>query len=280
MIDIHALLSQLETQEQELFARQFLAPCVRGGRVRAQLSGWVHTFRPQPRDFQGWGIFQPSDAKTANLIETASLQQIDEYLQQFQAFRFWLVRSLQKQTWLAFPANLGDMQQRLGWAKPVPVHLVGDGVTFEPAIARHDGRSFWFESSDRRADPLLSEALRQAFRERLSPKDLQFKGITPEMRAAYELAIQKLEEFSPTSNDERRLQAALKMGGGELKNFQDRNNFWVVEWTTTDGEQHTSAISKADLTVMSAGICLDDRDRDFDLQSLVGVVELQDEDWD
>ena len=38
------------------------------------------------------------------------------------------------------------------------------------------------------------------------------------------------------------------------------------------------AIAKSELTVVSAGICLSGRDRDFDLQSLVGVVERQWED--
>jgi hypothetical protein len=38
----------------------------------------------------------------------------------------------------------------------------------------------------------------------------------------------------------------------------------------------TSAIAKTDLTVVSSGICLSGRVRDFDLQSLVGVMEQQD----
>ena len=60
-----------------------------------------------------------------------------------------------------------------------------------------------------------------------------------------------------------------------LREFHDRGDFWLVEWTTRDGERHTSAIAKKELTVVSAGICLSGRDRDFDLQSLVGVVERQ-----
>ncbi len=58
-----------------------------------------------------------------------------------------------------------------------------------------------------------------------------------------------------------------------LARFSDKGDFWTVEWRTGDGEEHTSAISKMYLTVMNAGICLDDLDEDFDLQSLLGVVE-------
>ncbi|AUB41115.1 hypothetical protein COO91_07160 [Nostoc flagelliforme CCNUN1] len=65
------------------------------------------------------------------------------------------------------------------------------------------------------------------------------------------------------------------MGGGELNQFHDRSDYWTVDWTTADGVRHTSAIAKADLTVVTSGICLSGRDRDFDLQSLVGVMEQQ-----
>jgi hypothetical protein len=75
--------------------------------------------------------------------------------------------------------------------------------------------------------------------------------------------------------DEQRLREALRVGGGDLRTFNDRGQYWLVEWTTADGERHTSAIAKGDLTVISSGICLSGRDRDFDLQSLVGVIERQ-----
>ena len=100
------------------------------------------------------------------------------------------------------------------------------------------------------------------------------------MRAVYALAAQQDAAFQAVlqpHRDEERLQAALRLAGGTLREFRDRGDFWLVEWTTRDGERHTSAIGKRDLTVISAGICLSGGDRAFDLQSLVGVVERQ---WD
>ncbi|GAB4461061.1 MAG: hypothetical protein OHK0029_25820 [Armatimonadaceae bacterium] len=75
--------------------------------------------------------------------------------------------------------------------------------------------------------------------------------------------------------DDHRLREALAVGGGELRDYTDRGEYYLVEWATQDGVRHTSAIAKADLTVISSGICLSGRDRDFDLQSLVGVMERQ-----
>ncbi|NEP55457.1 MAG: amino acid adenylation domain-containing protein [Symploca sp. SIO2G7] len=72
-----------------------------------------------------------------------------------------------------------------------------------------------------------------------------------------------------------RLQQTFCVGGGELREFRDRGEYWQVEWTTSDGQHHSSAIDKDELTVISSGICLSGYDRDFDLQSLVGVIEQQ-----
>jgi hypothetical protein len=84
-----------------------------------------------------------------------------------------------------------------------------------------------------------------------------------------------VERLGAERTDEQQLRDALQMGGGRLRTFRDRGEFWQVEWTTRDRERHTSAIAKGDLTVMSSGICLSGCDRDFDLQSLVGVIEAR-----
>ncbi|MBD2451203.1 hypothetical protein H6G76_29550 [Nostoc sp. FACHB-152] len=275
MTDIRKLINQIANAEAQLYTTQFLAPCVKGGRVRTKVAGMVYIFTPKPSKFEGWGIFQPVDVKTAIFVEEADLPQVAEYLQHFPQIRLRLAHQLRGQTWLAYPINEVDMRQRLQVVKPIAVHLVTEGVVFEQIIARWNGQSCWFEEVDRRADPAIVETLQSALLRLIPVAELQFKGITPEIRTVYELATGRIEGFNPTKQDERRLRKALQMGGGELQQFQDRGDYWTVDWTTSDGVRHSSAIAKTDLTVISSGICLSGYDRNFDLQSLVGVIEQQ-----
>jgi hypothetical protein len=325
MADIRNLLNQIAAQETQLRDTQFLAPCVRGGRVRTSVANIIYTFTPQPQDFEGWGIFQPVDGKIAEVVEEPSLPQLAEYLKLLKPLRLRLAHLLQGQTWLAYPVNESDIQQRLGAAKPVPVHLVTEAAAFEPIIARFDGSAWWFDEIDRRAEPQPAELLREQLRQGTMPENVRFPGMTPEMLTVYDLALQQTEAYqlrlqhqrevreqqerqreqrqqrraqrdeqrreqerqSPrgrrqrgsAQGDEGRLWDALHMGGGELREFRDRGEFWQVEWMTRNGDRHTSAISKGDLTVISSGICLSGYDRNFDLQSLVGVIEGRDN-WD
>ncbi|MDY6783339.1 MAG: hypothetical protein SW833_12490 [Cyanobacteriota bacterium] len=287
MTDIHKLLGKIAAEEAQLHDTEFLAPCIGGGKVRASVVKMVRTFTPEPRDFEGWGIFQPLNPQVARVIDEPTLPQLAQYLNLLQPLRLHLIYPLRGQSWLAYPVNESDMQQRFGMVRPIPVHLATEGGAFEPIIARFDGTACWFEESDRRADPQPAQLLREGLRTEAAPENIRFAGMTPEMRTAYDLAWQQTDtgrrqrpvrdrprrRQRETDREEGRLRDALRQGGGELREFRDRGEFWQVEWTTADGEFHSSAIDKNDLTVVSSGICLSGRDRDFDLQSLVGVIE-------
>ncbi|HVK06032.1 MAG TPA: hypothetical protein VM490_21360 [Armatimonadaceae bacterium] len=309
-MNIHDLLDRMADAERAFAAAQFVAPCVRGGRVRARVGGIVQTFAPEPDDFEGWGVFQASeDGRRAQLVEEADLPLVAGYLALFPVLRLRLIEPLAGRTWLAYPVNEGDMAQRFGMARPVALHLVDEGRAFETVVARAAGGGFWFEEVDRRADPLPGEALRDALRRLTAPEEIAFPGITPEMRTAYRIGLEhspayrerqrRIEEerraaqrrravrafarhgygtrggpVEPVADaDQRRLVGALRAGGGQLREAVDRGEFYLVEWETGDGVRRTSAVAKGDLTVLSSGICLAGRDRDFDLQSLVGVID-------
>lgn len=276
------LINSLADEEAKISQSEFLAPCVRGGSVRTKVSGLLYTFKPLPQDFEGWGIFKPSDEQSARLVEEASFVQIAEYLKLFPSLRVRFAYQLKGQTWLAYPANESDMRQRFVSAemiRPFAVHLVTEGQQFETAIVRQVGGVWLFEEIDRRAAPEDAENLREAWRNKIQTEELKWKGLTPEMRVCYSIVFnrEKLarerEMKHKQARGENRLRDALEFGGGSLREFSDRGDYWLVEWTSRNGERHTSAIEKSDLTVINAGICLDGEDRKFDLQSLVGVVE-------
>ncbi len=282
-MDPRELVEHLARQEEALRWTCFLAPCVAGGKVRARIEGLVHDFEPRPRDFEGWGLFRAIDSQIAEVVEAASPRLVDDYLRLLAPFRLLLAARLRGGTWLAYPAGESDARQRLGKAEPIAVHLVADGDPFEQVRVRFDGTAFWYEARDRGGDPRTPERLRQVLSAMSAPEELEIEGLTPEARVVYRLLrnaeLERRERRRRrraerlARSDEGRLRAALDVGGGSLNQFRDRGEYWQVEWTTGDGEHHSSAIAKADLTVLGAGICLDGRDRDFDLQSLVGVVE-------
>jgi hypothetical protein len=285
MADIRDLLNRLASAEENLRSRRFLAPCVRGGQVRASVAGLLYTFAPSPRDFEGWGIFRPVSESEAEVVEEAGLARVTEYLGLFPSARLRLGYGLRGGTWIAYPANESDVRQRFPsqGVRPVLVHLVTDGQEFEQVVARNLGGAWWCEELDRRASPQEAESLRETLRRGVVPEEVKLKGLTPEMRACYSLVVRReelererklqREQRRRGSRDEARLRGALRFGGGDLRGFRDRGDYWLVEWTTSNGELHTSAIAKNDLTVISAGICLSGEDQKFDLQSLVGVVE-------
>lgn len=280
-MSVRRLVSKLVAAEDEARRRRLLAPCLPGGRIRVKVSGLILTLRASPADFEGWGFFRAVGERTAELEEEAELPWVLQYLERLRSLRAWLACPLRGRTWLAYPAGESDARQR-GWpAQPIPVHLVSEAAAFERIVARYDGRSWWCQEVDRRSDPRLPDSLRKALAELIAPDDLRLSGLTPELRTAYALATQQdpgFEGVRAQRNDERRLRRALEVGGGEFHGFVDRGDYWVVEWSTAEGHRHSSAISCDQLTVLSAGICLDDRDRDFDLESLVGVMEGSDGD--
>lgn len=287
MADIRKLIAALAAQEEELCRTRFLAPCVGGGRVRVNVCGLIHTFKTKPFDFEGWGIFQPRDEHAAELVEKPGLSLVAAYLKLLTPLRVRLAHRLRGNVWLAYPVNDEDARQQCGVSREIRVHFVENSARFEQVLARTDGRVWLFEEADRRADPRIAERLRKLLRQVVYPPYITWKGITPEIRAVYSLATEFAPEFRRVvqrrtqdrlrQTEESRLRDALRMGGGELVEYRDQGDCWQVEWETSDGARHTSAISKRDLTVVSAGICLSDRDSDFDLQSLVGVMA---EAWD
>lgn len=260
-------LSRLAAAEERFLASEFLAPVVSGGQVQVRIAGVICSLKIQPADFAGWGVFHPVSHSEAKLVRQAKLAERQRYLELFPSVRLILVGQYENQ-WLAVPAHRGDSRFRIEGA--VPVQLIEDAQLFEVIEARFDGTRFWYAGLDSRWDPATARYLRQEMDRLTQPEQLQRPGLTAEERAAYTMKYSMSEE-ARRHREEERLRGALAHAGAELKDFVERPDVYTITYTV-DGQRHVSAVSKRDLSVQVAGICLSGEDANFDLQSLVGVI--------
>jgi hypothetical protein len=90
--------------------------------------------------------------------------------------------------WRGAPAD--EMSaKRLGKLQETCVYLVKEGDLFDQVTARLDtnGR-LWFEEIDPLAEPQHGDYLRRALSQKLHLAALQARGLTPEMKFAYQTA--------------------------------------------------------------------------------------------
>lgn len=183
---------------------------------------------------------------------------------------------------------------------------------FERVLTRVDGRTLWFEGPDSLADPTHAEWLRDtatdiehletflsglSSSERLALVLWQMRQIELALPASARRSEQGMLEYqarqrSREANSQRDwlrqqakqgpleflLQHALHKADATLHSFSEipatRHSpaHLVVEWSAQGQVHRYRSIIDSRMTVVSSGICLSDRDRDFDLTSLVNVM--------
>lgn len=272
------LFDKLAAEEQRFLNCEFLAPVVSGGEVRLRIANVICTFRIEPRSFTGWGIFRPKSHSMAEHVRDASLGERSRYLELFPQLRLILCHRHEIE-WLARPAHQGDSRFQIEGL--VPVQAVQEAAQFDIVLVRFDGTNFWFEDLDSSRSPATADWLREQLRAIVEPAELHRPGLTPEQRDAYrrcyELSEQarirraQAEREARRMTTQGRIESALEHGGAEFVDFHEDADIYRVRYRI-DNQQHVSAVSKSDLTVQVAGICLDGLDRQFDLTSLVGVL--------
>ncbi|HEX4588382.1 MAG TPA: hypothetical protein VH120_00515 [Gemmataceae bacterium] len=269
--DVTDALARLAAAEERFLASEFLAPVARGGRVQVRIAGVINLLRIRPAEFEGWGIFRPASHAEAALVRPASLAERSRYLELFPLVRLILAGKCDGH-WLALPAHQADTRFRIDGR--IPVRLVDEGRLFEVVEARFDGTQFWYAGPDSRWDPATAQYLREELERLTPPERLRRSGLTAAERAAYSMnywpRFGQSEEGRRT-REERRLRGALSHAGAELVEYIERPDVYSVTYMV-DGQRHVSAVSKNDLSIQVAGICLNGEDRAFDLQSLVGVI--------
>jgi hypothetical protein len=264
---LHQSLERLAQAEDTFLASEFLAPVCRGGTVNVRLAGVICRLKIEPGDFEGFGVFRPSSHSEARLVRGAKLAERRRYLELFPNVGLILTARNEDQ-WLALPAHRADSRFKIDGL--VPVRLVEEAQLFEMIESRFDGAHFWYAGPDPRWDAARGMYLRQALEKEVEPDKLHRRGLTAEERAAYAIAFEDTAR-ARQNREEERLRQALAHAGAELKELRERDDVYTITFEV-DGQRNVSVVSKRDLAVHVAGVCLSGQDEDFDLQSLVGVV--------
>lgn len=286
--DVRNLIIKLASEEEEFVSQPFFAPAVAGGKVRVKIGNTPCSFSVGPSDFEGYGIFEPLSYTEAVLDREATLAERQRYLELFPVVRLIATRQVGS-CWLAIPASDGDNRFQIEGV--IPILLTRDVRGFDVVVTRYDGNAFWFEQVDSRYNPRHADYLRKAFAEEVLAEDLEFSGLSKEHRDAYDLAfslqnaeqdaeVKKMnakrdhaEAGEESGSDVARIRRNVAHGGGRLIEYVDLDDIFRVTFTV-NGQSFTSAVEKGTLSLVSSGICLNGRDRDFDLASLVGVLRI------
>jgi hypothetical protein len=213
--------------------------------------------------------------------------------------------------WWALPYNESDARQRFGFStEPLPVFLCdpGNGAErFERVLARVDGKMLWFDGPDILANPKHSEWLRDTSTN-VEQMERFLPGLAGSERSALlfwqirqievnnslsDLDQAKMKSIGKFSNSqkgdwlrqearrillEHALQHELAKADATLLSFSevpstdDSVGYLMVEWSEGGNRQRYRTTIDPDLTIISSGICLSGRERNFDLTSLVSVM--------
>lgn len=316
-VDPRVLIARLNQESLQLLQREIIAPLLPGGRIRTRLRGLVYEFKSRER-FAGWGRFHPVNEREAELLGEAQPWERAGYLELFPLLRVVLLwpdtSGRYPGTWLALPYNESDARQRFGLGmEPLPVFLcdpTAGAERFERVLARVDGRTLWFEGTDVLADPTHAEWLRvvadQEGNDEMLPglaaserqallfwrlRQLEL-SLSESARLAEQLRHQgrqgqsaRLSQQAQRISLEGRLRHALSKADATLHSYSEIMSAdgsvsqLKVEWSELGQTHHYRSYLDPHLTVVSSGICLSDRDSDFDLTSLVNVMSAAAGSW-
>lgn len=266
------VFDKLAAEEAAFFNSQLFSPVLKGKPIRVRISGVIVNLSViKPKNFEGWGVFTPNSAKTASFVREPNMTEKQSYFNLFPALRLILCRRA-KDHWFGIPANQSDTRFKI--TGTVPIQLCTEVQMFDMVKVRFDGTNIWFEQIDPRHSLKNANYMRESVLKFLEAPKLELPGLTIEERDAYLIALNDAvaaDAEAKRDKQEERIQKALALTGAKYQSYIERGDTFTIEFMV-GRERHRSVVKKENLAVESAGICLAGTDRNFDLQSLVGVI--------
>lgn len=271
------LLDKFAERERDFRQREFLAPFTPGSKTAlVKMDGVNYEFRIVGHKDSGFGIFKPVDATCAKFEREPDYSQLRQYLDLLPKVNMILAYE-SDQGWVSYPMNLDSSKATLGLDSEIIVKNVSDSERFDVVTVRYDGAHFWHDEPFIGSDLSKSAAMRDCFvpdstSQKMKEQLAQVKGLTPEDRRAFDLALMSWKLFQKVSTEDR-IKGALSSGGGKLGRYVLRGDNVEIQWTSESGQKYTSLVKRGSLDVVSAGICLSNEDSKFHLKDLPFIID-------
>jgi hypothetical protein len=270
MEDVLNLIKKIGEKEDTLTERVFISPIYGNEYVITRINGLVHKLGISDSVKPGWYKLKARNFKRAKVVGEADFVEIDEYLKLLTKIRMVLVY---KNKELYYGVPLKNNIAGFDVSDLIPIFLTSDDQVraFEKIICGFDGANFWYYQNDITSDPSRTEYLRDSFEKLLRPDKLQYTGLTLEEKIAYTLRF-NLDKKARESLKVGSIKSDVEFAGGEFVRFIERNDHYSVTYKI-GGQQYTSYVTKDDSHhVLTAGVCLQGHDREYDLTSLITVL--------
>lgn len=202
--------------------------------------------------FVGVGRLHPHpQTRSARFIRPATRQEMQSYLSQFKRAIAVLFRN-KHGNWI------GVSNRQI-----LPVYCVSEFVQeFESATIYKIG-DVWVFGEPFREYPGVSSGLRVSFENR--DHVVLVRGSTPDHRIAY---MEKID----VSISKIKVPDSVSFMGGKLIDMVDRGDGTSLVTYVVHANTFTSLVENKTMRVISAGICLDGEDSNFDLTTLIPVI--------
>jgi hypothetical protein len=302
------LIGSMADSEDALYGSTFVCPIFNSDRIATRVRGLYHFFRV-PKVSPGWYRVKALNSKEAEIVGECDLHEKESYSMLFPRVR---MHPVIKEGLLFKAIPMINNSPILDLNALHTVYFADDFVReFDRILCRTDGSHVWYEESDFGMDPEIPEYLRKSLEERVPPEALAYKGLNIDCKRSYALRVtideairvgiaeraRKDEELELKRRREealiamentrkelvRKAQDRLKAiegtlegdvahAGGEYIGHEEKSDHYRIRYIV-EGVEYISYVAKTPgHQVLSAGICLDGEDQQFDLKSLITVI--------
>lgn len=272
-MDILKTIERLGKQENAITDQVIVSPVFYNRRIITRIEKILY-YLDIPFTEPGWYNFKPVDKTKAKILSVADIQEKQNYLKQLHKTRVILVY---KKNNMYFGVPLKGTGFDISTL--LPIYLCDDTVKdFSKCICRFDGLNLWFDSVDISGDLAKTDYLNQSLINNVKPGEIKYKGLTLEEKIAYNIRVEleiKQKEIEAKLKEKLKkdtIKDDVVFGGGRFIQSTEKSDHFSVTYEV-NGHNFTSIISKDPKHhVITAGICLSGKDRDFDLRSLISVI--------